>query len=72
VFAAVLRAARAMRPPPRVVSLTPQNLEDVLADVEVVGDAVGLPEEGRAARAELAARVAAVDARTYLYIYVCI
>lgn len=59
---AVVRAARAVHPAPRIVSLSPVRLEDVLADVELVGEAVGLGEEGRLARGELEARVAAVDA----------
>jgi ABC-type hemin transport system substrate-binding protein len=59
---AVVAAARAVHPAPRIVSLSPLRLEDVLADVETVGEAVGLAEEGRRARAALEARVAAVDA----------
>jgi iron complex transport system substrate-binding protein len=50
-------------PPPRVVALSPQGLEDVWRDVERVGEALGVPERGRALAADLRARVAAVAAR---------
>jgi len=61
---AVVRAARTIDPPPQIVSLSPSCLEDVLAEVELVGEAVGLGQAGREARAALEARVCAVDERT--------
>ena len=47
---------------PKVVSLNPQSLEDVIADCIVVGDAVGMPDEGRAAAAALTERLKAAKA----------
>jgi iron complex transport system substrate-binding protein len=59
---AVIRAAQAVHPPPSIISLSPLRLEDVLSDVQTVGEAVGLGEEGKLARSQLETRVAAVDA----------
>ncbi len=44
--------------PPRVVSLRPDRLEDVWADVRRVADALGAPARGEALVAELQARLA--------------
>ena len=42
-------------------SLNPENLEDVLANILQLGDAVGMPTEARAAHAALLERIAAID-----------
>jgi iron complex transport system substrate-binding protein len=45
---------------PRVVQQDPSTLAEVLADVERLGEAAGIPERGRELRAELEARLDAV------------
>ena len=60
---AVLAVASSLDPQPAVVSLNPRNLQDVLADVQKVGDAIGLTDAAREARESLERRVQAVDAR---------
>ena len=47
---------------PLVISLNPQSVQDVIDDCVVVGDAVGMPEQGRAAAAALSARLDAARA----------
>ncbi len=47
---------------PRVVSLSPQRLDDVLADVERVAGALGVPERGQALIRDLRARIDQVAA----------
>uniref|UniRef100_A0A7S3X0H4 Fe/B12 periplasmic-binding domain-containing protein n=1 Tax=Emiliania huxleyi TaxID=2903 RepID=A0A7S3X0H4_EMIHU len=59
----VERLAAKMTPRPKVVSLNPLNLDDVLANVLQLGEAVGMAEEARAAHASLVERIAAVDRR---------
>jgi iron complex transport system substrate-binding protein len=59
----VERVAASMVPAPRVVSLNPLNLDDVLNNLLEVGDAIGMPNEARTARAALIDRIAAVDRR---------
>ncbi len=59
----VARAAAALPRPPRVVSLDPRSLADVLRDVRAVGTALGLEERAAALVASLEARIAAVRAR---------
>lgn len=49
--------------PPRVVSLSPRSLADVLADVERVGEALGVAERGRALARALRARLDEVARR---------
>jgi len=49
--------------PPRLLTLNPSRLDDVLADVERIGDAVERPLEGRRLAATLRSRVAAVAQR---------
>jgi iron complex transport system substrate-binding protein len=61
VQAAVARLAH--RDAVRIVSLRPTRLDDVLTDVESVALAVGRPTEGRAVRAELERRIAAIAER---------
>jgi ABC-type Fe3+-hydroxamate transport system substrate-binding protein len=50
------------RPPPRIVSLNPGNLDDILRDCVVVGDAVGLPAEGARLQQRLQDRIDAATA----------
>ena len=57
----VERLAAKMSPQPRVVSLNPLNMDDVLANVLELGEAVGLIDEARAAHAQLVERIDAVD-----------
>jgi iron complex transport system substrate-binding protein len=45
---------------PRVLSLDPMTLEEVLADIERLGAAAGVPDRGRALRAESERRIEAV------------
>jgi iron complex transport system substrate-binding protein len=45
---------------PQVVSLSPQTLADVWGDIQRVADALGVPERGRALRAELTARASEI------------
>ncbi|KAJ9467224.1 hypothetical protein DIPPA_23365 [Diplonema papillatum] len=59
----VHRVAKSIFPPPKVVSLDPQNLRDVLDDLELVGHAVGLHPESVEARAKFEARVRNAVAR---------
>ena len=61
VRSAVARLAH--RDDVRIVSLRPTRLDDVLTDVEWVALAVGRPTEGRAVRAELERRIAAIAER---------
>jgi ABC-type Fe3+-hydroxamate transport system substrate-binding protein len=49
-------------PPPKIVSLNPQCLEDVLQDLVVVGAACGLKTEGERAAAALRERAARAEA----------
>lgn len=60
VAAAVCRLPGA----PRVVNLEPASLAEVLASLEVVADAAGVPERGRAAVARLQERIDAVAGRS--------
>lgn len=57
----VERLAAKMSPQPRVVSLNPLTLDDVLANVLQVGEAVGMADEARAAHASLIKRIGAID-----------
>src|SRR4029077_11774170 len=50
--------------PPRVVSLAPSSLGDILADIRTVGDALGIPARAAKVVAGLEARIAAVRAAT--------
>ncbi len=47
---------------PRIVSLNPSSLDDVLADALTVGEALGLQQQAAAAVVALRGRVAAVQA----------
>ena len=59
-------AAAACRLPgaPRVVNLEPASLAEVLASLETVADAAGVPDRGRAAVARLQGRIDAVAGRS--------
>mmetsp|Transcript_6866 Transcript_6866/g.10460 ORF Transcript_6866/g.10460 Transcript_6866/m.10460 type:complete len:323 (+) Transcript_6866:115-1083(+) len=58
----VERLAAGLDPRPVILSLNPENIEDVLADVLVVGAVVHMEAEAKLAHAGLLARMAAVDA----------
>ncbi len=53
-------ALRALPSPPRVLSLNPSTLDDVLADIERIGEAIGRPQEAGALVEQLRARLQAV------------
>ena len=57
----VERIAARMSPRPKVVSLNPLNIDDVLANVLELGEAVGMADEARAAHASLVKRIGTVD-----------
>ena len=57
----VQRLAARMSPQPRVVSLNPLSLGDVLDNLLQVGEAVGMESEAQAARAGLEARLRRAD-----------
>jgi iron complex transport system substrate-binding protein len=57
----VQRLAARMSPQPRVVSLNPLGLDDVLDNLLQVGEAVGMEREAQAARAGLEARLRRAD-----------
>lgn len=61
-LAEVRLIASKMNPQPAVLSLDPQTLEDVLADMIIVGEAVGLQKEAAKAKAVFEDRVRAVIA----------
>ncbi len=52
----VERLAATMSPRPKVVSLNPQGIEDILDDLLRIGDAVGLESQAQAAMVELRGR----------------
>ena len=58
----VERVAASIDPRPQVVSLNPENLEDVLEGLLTLGRAVGMQSEAETAHAALLARLARVDA----------
>jgi iron complex transport system substrate-binding protein len=57
----VRAVAGRLRSTPRVLSLDPSRLDQVLADIEELGSAAGEPDAGRALGAELAARLRRVE-----------
>jgi iron complex transport system substrate-binding protein len=57
------RAVATLPAPPRILSLNPVGLDDVIADVERIGEAIGRTDEARAYAGQLRARVAAVRER---------
>lgn len=60
---AVLAAVRHIDPPAQVLSLAPGRLDEVIASVQEVADAAGVPDSGRALVESLRARLDAVRAR---------
>lgn len=56
----VERLAARMSPSPKIVSLNPNSLEDVLENLLQLGDAVGLEAEARVTKASLQARLRTV------------
>jgi len=63
-YESVTAFAATLPEPPRVVSLAPSSLGDILADIRTVGDALGMPERAVTVVAGLEARIAAVRAAT--------
>lgn len=53
----VRRVAARMNPSPPVISLDPQGLDDVIEDIRVVGEALGMKEEANESAAKLRARI---------------
>jgi len=62
--AEVAAAACSLPGRPRVVNLEPSRLGEVLASLQTVADAAGVPEAGRAAVARLRARIDAISGRS--------
>lgn len=60
---AVREATAGINPAPRLLSLDPTRLAEVLADVRAVGDALGVPDRAAAVVASLEARIEAVRRR---------
>jgi iron complex transport system substrate-binding protein len=56
-------ACAVLDPPPTIISLAPAGLADVLADMERVAEALGVPERGAALATELEERMTSVEAR---------
>ncbi|MGW6410299.1 cobalamin-binding protein [Streptomyces vinaceus] len=63
-YAGVSRAVRVLDGGPRVLSLEPRTLGDVLDCLVTVGELLGVPDRARARRAELADRLDAVRGLT--------
>mmetsp|Transcript_35266 Transcript_35266/g.33493 ORF Transcript_35266/g.33493 Transcript_35266/m.33493 type:complete len:752 (-) Transcript_35266:65-2320(-) len=59
-LAEVRHIASKMPSPPRVLSLDPQTLEDVLGDMTVVGEAVGMQQEAAIAKGKFEERIMTV------------
>ena len=53
----VRRTASRMNPSPKIISLDPQGLEDVIEDVNVIGEAIGLHDEADQSVERLKARI---------------
>lgn len=60
----VATAVRGLPSPPKVVTLQPATLADMLANIDTVAAQAGVPHAALALRAALEARIAAVAART--------
>ena len=54
---------RSLSPSPRMVTLTPRRLEDILRDIETLGAALGQEGAGRQLSAKLRARINVVHAK---------
>lgn len=55
------KALHALSPPPKVLSLTPHTLEDVLRDIEAVGEAAGRQQQAGELLANLRQRLARIQ-----------
>ncbi|KAI8575872.1 hypothetical protein K450DRAFT_259568 [Umbelopsis ramanniana AG] len=53
----VERIARKLNPVPTVITLNPQNLQDVLANITEIGTALGFPDQAESVRSSLLQRV---------------
>ncbi|KAI9281439.1 hypothetical protein BC943DRAFT_329884 [Umbelopsis sp. AD052] len=53
----VERVARKLNPVPKVITLNPQNLQDVLANITEIGTALGFPDQAESVRSSLLQRV---------------
>jgi iron complex transport system substrate-binding protein len=62
-YGSVARFAATLPGPPRVVSLEPSILGDILRDIRTVGELLGVPERAEAVLASLGARIEAVRER---------
>jgi len=62
-YEAVGRAATRLRSDLRIISLEPASIEDVLANVELLGDVTGRPRSARGVVAELRSRIERVRTR---------
>src|SRR5436190_5065278 len=60
----VRQAAARLAAPPRILSLEPHTVDDVLASLRLVGEAAGVGERADRVAGELHARIAAVTAAT--------
>jgi iron complex transport system substrate-binding protein len=58
----VVAVAARLPSTPRVISLDPANLDEVIADMERLGEAAGVPEHAAALRSELERRLGSVRA----------
>ena len=63
-YGSVAAFAAALPSRPRVVNLQPATLQDILADIQHVADALGTPERGTVLLAQLRARIEAVERAT--------
>ncbi|KAG2176286.1 hypothetical protein INT43_005520 [Umbelopsis isabellina] len=59
----VERIAKKMNPVPEVITLNPQNLQDVLANITEIGNALGFPEKAKSVKTSLEERVLKVRER---------
>ncbi|MGH8565910.1 MAG: ABC transporter substrate-binding protein [Gammaproteobacteria bacterium] len=62
-YGSVARFAAMLPGPPRVVSLEPSSLADILRDIRTVGEVLGVPARAEAVLASLVARIEAVRER---------
>jgi iron complex transport system substrate-binding protein len=58
------RAVRSLPSLPELLTLNPTTLEDILTDIERIGEAIGQPSEGRDLATSLRKRLAAVQQRS--------
>jgi iron complex transport system substrate-binding protein len=62
-YGTVARFAATLPGPPRVVNLEPSSVADILQDIRVVAEALGVPERAETVVASLVARIEAVRER---------